>query len=42
MDIEVIIKTATLEEVEVSLEKDNIQVTLDGMTKAVVAGLDKA
>ena len=41
MDIEVIIEMTTLQEVEVSLWKDNIWVILEGMTETVVAGLDQ-
>ena len=41
VDIEVIIKTTTLEEVEVGLGKDNIQVILQRMTEAVAIGLDQ-
>ena len=41
MDIEVTIEMITLEEVEVDLEKDNIQVTLEGMIKAVVVDQDQ-
>ena len=36
VDIEVTIETMTFEEVEVDLQKDNIQIILEGMTKAVV------
>ena len=39
--IEVIIEMTTLEEVEVGLEKDNIQVILEGMAEAVAVGLDQ-
>ena len=39
VDIEVIIETSTLEEVEVGLEKENIKVILEGMTEAVSVGL---
>ena len=41
MDIEVIIEITTLEEVEVGLGKDNIQVTLEGMTEVVSVGQDQ-
>ena len=36
VDIEVAMKMTTLEEVDVDLEKDNIQLILEGMTEAVV------
>ena len=38
MDIEGIIETTALEEVEVGLGKDNIQVILAEMTEVVVVG----
>ena len=41
VDIEVIIETKTLEEVEVGLGKDNIQVILEGMIETVVVGQDQ-
>ena len=41
VDIEVTIKVKTLEEVEVDLEKDNIQVIIEGMIKAVVVHQDQ-
>ena len=41
MDIGVTIEMKTLEEVEVDLEKDNIQVILEGMIKAVVVDQDQ-
>ena len=41
VDIEVIIETKNLEEVEAGLWKDNIQVILEEMTKAVAVGLDQ-
>ena len=41
VDIEAIIEMSTLEEVEVGLGEDSIQVILDRMIKAVVAGQDQ-
>ena len=41
VDIKLTIEMKTLEEVEVGLEKDNIQVILEGMIEAVVVGLDQ-
>ena len=41
VDTEVIIETTILEEVEVSLEKDNIRAILEGMTEAVAVGEDQ-
>ena len=40
-DIEAIIETTTLKEVEVGLGKDSIQVILEGMTEIVIVGLDQ-
>ena len=37
----IIIETTDLEEVELDLEKDNIQVILAGMIEAVVVGQDQ-
>ena len=41
VDIEIIIETTTLEGVEAGLGKDNIQVIVEGMTRAVAVGLDQ-
>ena len=41
VDIEVTIKMKTLEEIEVDVEKDNIQVILEGMIKAAVVDQDQ-
>ena len=41
LDIEVTIEMKTLEEVDVGLQKDNIQVILEGMIKAVVGDKDQ-
>ena len=41
VDIEVTIETMTLEEVEVDLEKDNIQVILGEMIEAVIVEQDQ-
>ena len=41
VDIEVTIEMKTLEEVEVDLEKDNIQEILEGMIRAIVVGHDQ-
>ena len=41
MDIQAIIEMRTLEEVEGGLGKDNIPVILEGITEAVVVGLDQ-
>ena len=41
VDIEVTIEMKTLEEVEVDLEKDNIQVILEGMIEAVAVDQDQ-
>ena len=41
VDIEVIIETMTLEEVKVDIEKDYIQVILEGMIEAVVVDQDQ-
>ena len=41
MDIEIIIETTILEEVEVGIGKDNTQVILEGMIEAVAVGLDQ-
>ena len=40
-DIDITIEMMTLEEVEVGLEKDNIQVILEGMIEAVVVDQDQ-
>ena len=41
VDIEVITEMKILKEVEIGLEKDNIQVILEGMIKAVVVDQDQ-
>ena len=41
VNIEVTIEMKILEEVEVDLEKDNIQIILEGMIKAVVIEKDQ-
>ena len=41
VDIQIVIGTTILEEVEVGLGKDNIQVILEGMSKAVVVDQDQ-
>ena len=42
VDIEAIIETTTLEEVEVGVGKDSIHVILEGMIKAVVIDQDQS
>ena len=41
MDIEEIIEMIIMKEVGVGLEKDNLQITSEGMTEVIVVGLDQ-